>query len=161
MTYLPAHVGHSQAILSAFQARLEPLIKITMPNSNSARTTPEPTHLVTPARVRQFRKRQLFTMREFARALGYHPNYIRAIECGALAVSRIFAVKFLRLEQETYSAQAIQARYPLPRKLLILARPRKCKGCKRWVILPYANQKYCDATCRERAQSKKRKEVKP
>lgn len=120
-------------------------------------TSDEISPIVTRERVRRFRKRQLFTMREFARALGYHPNYIRAVECGALKVSGIFATKFLRLEQETYSKQQIQSRYTLPRDLLILAKPRKCHGCKRNVIMPYANQKYCDAECRERAQRKDKK----
>ncbi|GIL15281.1 MAG: hypothetical protein BroJett039_04540 [Chloroflexota bacterium] len=128
------------------------------PNSPkpAAETTPS---LVTPQRIRQFRKRRLFTMREFAYALGYHPNYIRAVECGALPVSRIFATKFLRLEQEQYSKQAIQSRYILPHDVLILAKARKCAGCNRHVILPYANQKYCDADCRRAAQSQKRKGV--
>ena len=135
-----------------------------MKKSNSLELTtddaPDAKQIVTRVRVRRFRKRQLFTMREFARALGYHPNYIRAVECGALPVSGIFATKFLRLERETYSKQQIQSRYPLPRDVLILARARKCPGCKRHVIMPYANQKYCDAACRTRAQSKtKRKGV--
>ena len=127
-----------------------------MQKTNSAPHSPE-TQIVTRARVRQFRKRQLFTMREFARALGYHPNYIRAVECGALPVSHIFAIKFLRLEQDTYSARQIRSRYVLPRDVLILAKARKCPGCKRYVILPYANQKYCDDTCRARAAKGKRK----
>ena len=135
-----------------------------MPNPTKSKPKPadatEMTQLVTRARVRQFRKRRLFTMREFAYALGYHANYIRAVECGALPVSRIFATKFLKLEQDTYSKQIIQSRYILPREVLILAKARKCAGCKRSVILPYANQKYCDATCRARAHQKsKRKEV--
>jgi transcriptional regulator with XRE-family HTH domain len=133
-----------------------------MPNPTKSKPADgnEMTQIVTRARVRQFRKRQLFTMREFAYALGYHPNYIRAVECGALPVSRIFATKFLRLEQDTYSKQIIQSRYILPREVLILAKARKCAGCKRSVILPYAHQKYCDATCRARAHQKsKRKEV--
>lgn len=120
---------------------------------------PDTTAIVTRVRVRQFRKRQLFTMREFARALGYHPNYIRAVECGALPVSRIFATKFLRLEQETYSNRQIQSRYILPRDVLILARARKCAGCRRNVIFPHATQKYCDKHCRERAAKSKRKGV--
>ena len=124
----------------------------TKPKTKPAEAT-EAAALVTRERVRRFRKRQLFTMREFARALGYHPNYIRAVECGALKVSRIFAIKFLRLEQETYSKQQIQSRYTLPRDVLILAKPRKCPGCKRNVILPYANQKYCDAECANKARS--------
>lgn len=128
-----------------------------MPNPTS------PQNLVNGARVRAFRQRQEMTSRELAYALGYHPNYIRAVECGALTVSRIFETKFLRLERETYTTAAqkkeIRSKYLLPRNLLILARSRKCAGCKRYVILPYANQKYCDAQCRARAHAK-RKEVK-
>lgn len=131
-----------------------------MPKPTRTQAQPAEPPSVTPQRVRQFRKRQLFTMREFARALGYHPNYIRAVECGALPVSRLFATKLMRLEQETYSARQIQSRYPLPRDVLILAKARTCPGCKRQVILPYAQQKYCDAQCRVRAQAHKRKEVK-
>lgn len=93
-----------------------------MQKTNSPQDSPD-TQIVTRARVRQFRKRQLFTMREFARALEYHPNYIRAVECGALPVSGIFAIKFLRLEQDTYSRQQIRSRYVLPTR-----GERKTKG---------------------------------
>lgn len=45
-----------------------------MPNPTKSKPADgnEMTQIVTRARVRQFRKRQLFTMREFAYALGYH-----------------------------------------------------------------------------------------
>jgi len=149
-------LGRAQVILSGFKRAYFRLYLFPMQTRNS------PQKLVDGARVRAFREQQEMTPREFGIALGYHPNYIRAVECGALAVSGIFQTKFLRLERETYSAAAhakqIRSKYPLPRDVLILARPRRCEGCKRHVILPYANQKYCDAACRARANSK-RKEV--
>lgn len=125
------------------------------------RTKPTNDKIVTPARVKKLRRTAPMTMRELSYALGYHPNYIRAVECGALPVSRFFEMKFLRVEREIYakaaSEQRIRSRHILPANVLILAKPRKCAGCKQWVIFKTPAQKFCDAECRHRAHVKARR----
>ena len=130
--------------------------------------------LVTPHRIKAFRKRQLWSARQLAREMGgYTRSYIKSLEGGSLPVSKKFARAFCELEANTPNTPSaspaplptIHSKYKLPSgEVLLLARARKCPGCKRNVIMPYANQKYCDAECRERAQRKdkklKRREVK-
>ena len=122
------------------------------------RTNSDGDKIVTPARVKKLRRNAPMTMRELSYALGYHPNYIRAVECGALPVSRFFEMKFLRLERETYAKaaheQRIRSRHVLPPNVLILAKPRKCAGCREWVIFKSPTQKFCDAECKQRAHVK-------
>ena len=134
--------------------------------------------LVTPQRIKAFRKRQQWSARELARELGgYTRSYIKSLEGGSLPVSKKFARAFCELEINTPSTPnaspaplpVIRSKYKLPTgEILLLARARKCPGCKRNVIMPYANQKYCDAECANKARSsaratnkKKRKEVTP
>jgi transcriptional regulator with XRE-family HTH domain len=129
--------------------------------------------LVTPQRIKQFRKRRGWSARILARELGgYTRSYIKSLEGGSLPVSAKFARAFCELEANSPSSPhtvpptppTIRSKYKLPPgDVLLLARARKCPGCKRNVILPYANQKYCDAACRARALSadkSKRKGVK-
>lgn len=120
--------------------------------------------LVTPQRIKQFRNRQQWSARQLGRELGgYTRSYIKSLEGGSLPVSKKFARAFCELENNTPTAApralpTIHSKYKLPPgEILLLARARRCPGCKRNVILPYANQKYCDADCRARAAKGKRK----
>lgn len=117
--------------------------------------------ILNPPRIRAFRKRQGWKPAELGAELGgYSASYIRSLETANLPITETFADKFRALERRIYADAAerkeIHAKYPLPRAVLILARARKCAGCKRYVILPYANQKYCDADCRKRALHKRK-----
>lgn len=120
------------------------------------RDTDDPRTIVTAARVKEFRKKNLLTRRDLSYALGKSQGYIRAVECGALPITKPFATTFLRVEQDSYGARHIQSKHVLPRDVLILAKPRKCRGCKRMVVFGNAMQKYCDARCKRAASERKR-----
>lgn len=119
--------------------------------------TDDPRTIVTAARVKEFRKKNLLTRRDLSYALGKSQGYIRAIECGALPITAIFATTFLRVEQDNYGARHIQSKHVLPKDVLILACARRCGGCKRMVIFGNVRQKYCDARCKADALKRKRR----
>ena len=115
--------------------------------------------------LKTFRLARGWSARRLARELGgYTRSYIKSLEGGSLPISRKFARAFAELEARAVGPDetADPARGPIlfakfklpPPDILLLAKARKCRGCRRWVILPYAQQRYCDAVCRQRAKSR-------
>ena len=92
--------------------------------------------------------------RELGLALGYRGReYIKKIESGYLPITPKFAARFERFKNQVqareYRERKIETKYPLPPRIKILARPRRCAICREWFIFPNADDRVCtDRKCR-------------
>ncbi len=73
-------------------------------------------------------------------------------------------MRFVALERQTYAEAArhkqIKSLYPLPRELKILARPRKCRVCKEWLIFASPRQRVCkDPECQRIARRRRQRTI--
>ncbi len=118
---------------------------------------------MTGAYVKKWRKARDLSARELGEALGYRGReYVKKIESGYFPITRQFARRFEdyknRTQAREYGRRKIETKYPLPRHIKILARPRRCAVCREWFIFPNAADRVCTSrTCRrEYAQLERR-----
>ncbi len=69
---------------------------------------------------------------------GYSRSYIKSIEGGSLPITERFEARFrilrARLRGERVRSKEIVSRYRLPRRLVILPKPKRCPVC-RWFFV--------------------------
>jgi hypothetical protein len=111
---------------------------------------------LTPARLKSWQQQHDLTLSDLARELDCDKGHLSRIVNGRVPITPKFARRFQEhLEQQHNEARrnhAILSRYRLPRRVLILAKARRCPGCGLSVILPYAQQRYCDDECRRKVR---------
>ena len=116
---------------------------------------------LTPKFVNQWRKARGISARVLGVELDYAKSYIKQIEGGSMPLTANFERKFRAFQHKTqtqeYKTRQIESRYPLPRQIKILARPRRCKVCQEWFIFSDPKQDVCTSThCRREARRRKR-----
>ena len=118
------------------------------------------TRFLTGAYVRAWRTERDISRRDLGETLGYRGgDYVKRIEIGVNVITQKFAGRFTRYKNNMQAKEkrAIKSRYPLPPRLKILARPRKCKICNEWFIFPNDTDRVCtDRACRKKNQEKKK-----
>ena len=117
--------------------------------------------------VKAWRNEKKLSASKLGQALGYSRSYIKAIEGGSLPVSAKFATKFRELQQsinghafepEPPKPCSVITHYELPSSFEILAKPVRCKGCGKWIIPRFPNQKtHATKVCRRKAERKARR----
>lgn len=125
-----------------------------------AREKPK-TRFLTGAYVRAWRTERDISRRDMGEAMDYRGgDYIKRIELGINEITPKFAGRFNDYKQRTQARErrAIKSRYPLPPRLKILAKPRKCKVCKEWFIFPNDSDRVCtDRACRKQIKEHQKK----
>lgn len=116
---------------------------------------------ITPKRIRALRRAMGWTASELARRLFITRSYVKSLEGGSLPISERIADRIAVLERDVYATLAqeklIESRYPLPKKIKILAKPKKCAVCREWFIFPHPKQTVCtSATCKSEHARKMR-----
>jgi len=92
--------------------------------------------------------------RELGIALGYRGrDNVAKIEAGIIPITPRFAARFeaykRKVQAQEYRERRIDTKYPLPPRIKILARPRRCEICREWFIFPNADDRVCtDRKCR-------------
>ena len=108
---------------------------------------------LTGSYVARWRKMRDIPRREMGVAMGYRGReYIKKIELGYMPITGKFANRFASYKNHVQAKERrqIKSRYPLPPKLKILARPRKCVVCKEWFVFPNESDRVCTAReCRK------------
>lgn len=118
---------------------------------------------LTGAYVKKWRKSRKMSARKLGLALGYKGReLVRKIESGALPMSENFVTEFEKFKHETQTEEhklhKIETSFPLPGRIKILAKPRRCSVCGDWFIFPSPNQKTCNnPDCKRAHAAKQRK----
>ena len=104
--------------------------------------------------IKKWRKARHLSARDLGLALGYRGrDNVSKIENGWIPLSQKFAARFTtfacQVQAREYRERKIESRYALPKKIKILARPRRCAICRKWFIFPNATDRVCpNRACR-------------
>lgn len=114
--------------------------------------------------LKAWRNAHNLSAHELAIELGVTRQYIKSIEGGSLAASQKLILKFNALRERMGEGKApdtmpkpvnIVSRFELPASFEILAKPRRCKGCRKYFIPVTPNQKMHNTeACRRLARRK-------
>lgn len=113
---------------------------------------------LTRGAVKAFRKAQGWSAARLGIELGngivgaqYSRSYIKAIESGALPISRFFRERFKILRARIIGEQAqsknILVRGRLPKRLVIAGKIKRCPVCGWHFVGVTPNQKFCGEAC--------------
>lgn len=121
--------------------------------------------------LKRWRKQHNLTAHALAIELGISRQYVKSIEGGSLEASQKVIQRFDELRARWGEGDArepspqtihVVCRFELPNTIEILAKPQRCKGCKKFFIPITPNQKMhnseqCRRTARRRKDNAKRK----
>jgi len=98
--------------------------------------------------LKKWRKARHLSARELGIALGYRGReYIKKLEGGYFPITPRFAARFETFKNQTqareYRERKIETQYPLPPRIKILARPKRCAICREWFIFRNASDRVC------------------
>jgi len=106
--------------------------------------------VLTGSSVKRWRKQRGMSLRGLGQALGYRGGEnIKKIESGACPVNERFARRFeeykSKVQSQEYRAHRIKSKYPLPARVTILGRARRCRVCRCWFVFANAADRVCDS----------------
>lgn len=118
--------------------------------------------------LKEFRKAHGYSAHALAVELGVSRSYIKSIEGGSLAASQKLIARFNELRDrigegsapESETPRTVTSKYHLPQTFEILAKPTRCKVCKKFFVGHTPAQKYCSPTCAKLARKRKTKRAK-
>jgi transcriptional regulator with XRE-family HTH domain len=110
--------------------------------------------------VRKWRELRKMSAAKLGRELGLRGReQVAHIECGSHELNPKFAARFDAYRNRTQSqerqARQFLSRYPLPRKIKNLVKPRKCKICREWFLMDSQQHGVCTGReCQREARRK-------
>lgn len=118
---------------------------------------------LTRGEIKAFRKAQGWSAARLGIELGngivgneYSRSYIKAIESGAMPISRFFRERFritrARIIGEQAQSKNILVRGRLPKRLVIAGRIKKCVACGWHFVGVTPNQRFCGEACRAKSR---------
>lgn len=120
----------------------------------------------TPRQFKQFRKQIGYSATAMGRALGISRSYVKHIEGGSLPIRQRVARAFADLQarfagKPSQRDPVIISRFAMPAEVRLLAKPRKCRGHRRWHIFRTPYQIYCGKECQKLWGKTKRRKAQP
>ncbi len=107
--------------------------------------------------IKLLRHKVGWSARRLGEELGISRSYIKRLESenDPLAMSKRLLVRWRALEKRIYVAShfrssqrmVVFSKFRLPPQLVVLVRPRKCRGHRRYCLFRHPRQKYCGAEC--------------
>ncbi len=107
--------------------------------------------------IKLLRHKVGWSARRLGEELGVSRSYIKRLESeqDPLEMSKRLLVRWRALEKRIYLASHFRAsqrsivfsKFRLPPQLVVLARPRLCRGHRRYCLFKHPRQRYCGAEC--------------
>lgn len=118
--------------------------------------------------LKKFRNAHNLSARELGLELGVSRAYIKQIEGGSKSASQKLIKRFDALratmgegttapaQEDTPRTVTVVSRFELPAHFEILAKPKRCKTCKKNFVPRTPQQKFCSRPCAKLAEQKRK-----